>query len=179
MQEEEYEVEEGDSDQYYYVSKKRSGVTSTVLVSHSVNPDHTNITVEYNELSASTEPPDEDGKIEEAVRNYMEQKEKQEIDVNALEHIYEKYKHMDEPLSDTERIDENDVRTAVLYDLWTSIKATLKKDSEICNECGRSVRVNGGNFVNRVPDYNTVEERKEMGKPFPIGDFICAECDNK
>ena len=50
--------------------------------------------------------------------------------------------------------------------------------SEICNECGRSVKPGSGNFVNRVPDCNTPEERKEMGRPHPEGDFVCAECDS-
>jgi hypothetical protein len=26
-------------------------------------------------------------------------------------------------------------------------------------------------------DLNDVETRKEMGKPYPEGEFICAECD--
>lgn len=51
--------------------------------------------------------------------------------------------------------------------------------TEICNECGRSVKFGSGNFVNRVPDCNTIEERNEMGKRFPQGDFLCVECDEK
>ena len=50
---------------------------------------------------------------------------------------------------------------------------------ETCNECGRSVAWGSGDFVNRVIDLNDVETRIEMGKPFPNGNFICAECDNK
>ncbi len=54
----------------------------------------------------------------------------------------------------------------------------MKKDmAAICNECGRSVKEGSGRFVNRIPDCNTQEERKEMGKPYPEGDFVCAECD--
>ena len=49
--------------------------------------------------------------------------------------------------------------------------------TEICNECGRSVKLGSGNFVNRVPDFNTPEERKEMGRQYPEGDFLCIECD--
>ena len=49
---------------------------------------------------------------------------------------------------------------------------------EICNQCGISVKPGSGNFVNRVPDCNTPEERKEMGRPHPEGDFVCAECDS-
>lgn len=51
--------------------------------------------------------------------------------------------------------------------------------AEICNECGRSVKMGSGRFVNRIPDCNTQEERKEMGKPYPEGDFVCAECDSQ
>lgn len=52
-----------------------------------------------------------------------------------------------------------------------------KTNTETCNECGRSVAWGSGWFVNRVPDFNSIEERREMGKPFPNGDFLCAECD--
>jgi len=48
---------------------------------------------------------------------------------------------------------------------------------EICNECGKSVRLGTGLFVNRVPDFNDLATRIEMGKPFPEGDFICPQCD--
>ncbi len=49
--------------------------------------------------------------------------------------------------------------------------------SEICNECGQPVHASSGRFVNRVIDFNGYKTRKEMGKPFPIGDFMCAECE--
>jgi len=49
--------------------------------------------------------------------------------------------------------------------------------NETCSECGRSVAWGSGWFVNRVIDLNTVEERREIGRPYPEGDFICAECD--
>lgn len=51
--------------------------------------------------------------------------------------------------------------------------------SEICNECGKSVKFGSGRFVNRVPDCNSVEERQDNGKPFPLGDFLCQECDER
>jgi len=51
--------------------------------------------------------------------------------------------------------------------------------NEICNECGRSVKPGSGLFINRVPDFNSPEVRKEMGKKYPEGDFICVECDAK
>jgi len=50
---------------------------------------------------------------------------------------------------------------------------------EICNECGKSVQFGFGHFVNRVPDFNDLNERIEMQKPFPDGDFICQECDEQ
>ncbi len=51
--------------------------------------------------------------------------------------------------------------------------------SEICNECGQPVHTSSGNYVNRVIDFNGYKTRKEMGKPFPIGDYICAECETE
>jgi uncharacterized protein YlaI len=48
---------------------------------------------------------------------------------------------------------------------------------EICNECGCSVAFGSGQFVNRIPDLNDAETRREMGKPFPEGGYICAECE--
>ncbi len=51
--------------------------------------------------------------------------------------------------------------------------------SEICNICGDSVAWDSGKYVNRVPDGNTVEERKEMNVPHPEGDFICGDCEEK
>ena len=49
---------------------------------------------------------------------------------------------------------------------------------EICNECGQSVALGDGRFVNRAPDLNTLEQRQDMGKPFPEGDWVCAGCDD-
>lgn len=53
----------------------------------------------------------------------------------------------------------------------------MSKLVEICNECGQSVSAKDGLFVNRVPDGNTYKDRVRMGKPFPEGDYMCAECD--
>lgn len=36
-----------------------------------------------------------------------------------------------------------------------------------------------GRFVNRIPDGNDFKTRMEMGKPYPKGNFMCAECDNE
>ena len=55
----------------------------------------------------------------------------------------------------------------------------MKDEKETCNECGVSVKFYSGHFVNRVPDLNDVETRLEMGKPFPLGEWICSTCDNK
>ncbi len=51
------------------------------------------------------------------------------------------------------------------------------QDGEKCNECGQSVRIGTGRFVNRVIDLNSYQTRKEMGKPYPDGNYQCAECD--
>jgi uncharacterized protein YlaI len=50
-------------------------------------------------------------------------------------------------------------------------------EKEICNECGRSVKFGTGLYVNRVMDFNEFEERIEMLKSFPEGEFICSECE--
>ncbi len=49
--------------------------------------------------------------------------------------------------------------------------------NETCNECGQPVHASSGNYVNRVIDFNGYKTRKEMGKLFPIGDLLCAECE--
>ncbi|MCU0425251.1 MAG: hypothetical protein MUF71_06445 [Candidatus Kapabacteria bacterium] len=54
---------------------------------------------------------------------------------------------------------------------------TTSQSREACNECGKSVAFGSGWYVNRVPDGNPFDERVEMGKPFPHGEFICAECE--
>jgi len=48
-----------------------------------------------------------------------------------------------------------------------------------CNECGHSVCMGTGLFVNRIPDANDKKTRIQMGKPFPKGDFICIICEIK
>jgi len=53
------------------------------------------------------------------------------------------------------------------------------QSKEMCNECGQSVRAGSGKFVNRVIDFSGYKTRKEMGKPFPVGDFMCAECETE
>lgn len=68
---------------------------------------------------------------------------------------------------------------AVMSDSDNLKEVTVTGDVEICNECGRSVVFGSGLFVNRIPDFNTPEERKEMGKPHPEGDYMCIECEEK
>lgn len=54
----------------------------------------------------------------------------------------------------------------------------LKKPDEHCNCCGDSVAFKSGKFVNRVFDANDVDTRKSLGRTYPEGDFVCAECDH-
>lgn len=65
-----------------------------------------------------------------------------------------------------------------IYNTCTGNTVTATR-VEICNECGRSVAPGSGRFVNRIPDLNDEKTRREMGKPFPEGDYICEECDRK
>lgn len=61
-----------------------------------------------------------------------------------------------------------------------NVKEVIKiPKTDICNECGHSVKPGSGRFVNRIPDLDDVETRREMGKPFPEGDFMCAECEDE
>ena len=50
---------------------------------------------------------------------------------------------------------------------------------EYCNHCGRVVSYGSGLYVNRVPDFNDVTTRVDNGLQFPLGDFVCGECDGK
>jgi hypothetical protein len=52
-------------------------------------------------------------------------------------------------------------------------------EKEICNECGKSVKFSSGLYVNRVIDFNNYEDRIEMLKPFPEGEFICSKCEEE
>jgi len=53
------------------------------------------------------------------------------------------------------------------------------KSVDICNECGKSVKPGSGLCINRIVDFNNKNYRKQMGKPYYKGDFICIICDNK
>jgi len=63
--------------------------------------------------------------------------------------------------------------------VMSKIKNQMKKEKEVCNECGRNVGWYSGLFVNRVIDLDDYATRKENGKPFPQGDYICRECEEK
>lgn len=49
-------------------------------------------------------------------------------------------------------------------------------ETEICNECGRSVKAGSGLFINRISDFNDFKTKLEMSKPYPEGEYICIEC---
>ncbi len=49
--------------------------------------------------------------------------------------------------------------------------------TDICNICGKSVEGGSGKYVNRIPDFTEKATRLDMGRRFPEGDFVCAECD--
>jgi diaminopimelate decarboxylase len=56
-------------------------------------------------------------------------------------------------------------------------KNQIKKDKEICNECGRNIGWCSGLFVDRIIDLDDYKARKEGGKPFPQGGYIYRECE--
>lgn len=51
------------------------------------------------------------------------------------------------------------------------------EQNEFCNICGKNVSWGSGRFVNRVPDFNDVPTRIDIGRKYPLGDFVCEECD--
>ncbi len=53
----------------------------------------------------------------------------------------------------------------------------MVKSIEICNHCGKSVAAGKGYFINRIPDLNDINTRVANGLKYPIGDFVCHECD--
>lgn len=60
-----------------------------------------------------------------------------------------------------------------------SIDIDIELNAERCNICGRNVAPGSGWFVNRIPDLNTYEERIELGRKYPEGDFVCSACDSE
>jgi hypothetical protein len=51
--------------------------------------------------------------------------------------------------------------------------------TDICVECGMSVRPGSGKFVNRIPVLDDYQVKVEGGRKFPFGEWICDECDKK
>ena len=49
--------------------------------------------------------------------------------------------------------------------------------AQTCKNCGDSVRLGSGKFVNRIPDANDYETRVANGDPYPHGEFLCYECE--
>lgn len=52
-----------------------------------------------------------------------------------------------------------------------------KTTIEVCNHCGSSVARGSGKFVNRIPDFNDIPTRIANNLVFPMGDFVCEDCD--
>ena len=48
---------------------------------------------------------------------------------------------------------------------------------QVCNHCGKPVSFSSGLFVNRVPDLNDISTRISNGLKYPLGDFVCRDCD--
>lgn len=48
----------------------------------------------------------------------------------------------------------------------------------MCVECGRSVKGGSGYFVNRVPVCDDLQTKIDGGRPFPEGEYECADCDS-
>ena len=53
----------------------------------------------------------------------------------------------------------------------------IKAAKEICCECGKSVALGSGLFVNRIMVFDDYETKVERGCPYPEGRFICPECE--
>lgn len=50
---------------------------------------------------------------------------------------------------------------------------------EICCECGGSVVLGSGSFVNRVIVLDDYATKVERGCPYPLGEFICPTCETE
>jgi len=53
-----------------------------------------------------------------------------------------------------------------------------ERRNQFCNHCGDSVAKGSGKFVNRIPDFNDISTRIVNKLEFPLGDFVCNDCDN-
>ncbi len=56
-----------------------------------------------------------------------------------------------------------------------NMKTTLTEEK--CNICGRSVKKGHGLFINRIICDLSQSQRLEKQRSFPVGDYICRECD--
>lgn len=54
-----------------------------------------------------------------------------------------------------------------------------KAAEEICCECGESVALGSGSFVNRVKVFDDYATKVDRGCPYPLGEFICPTCESK
>jgi hypothetical protein len=52
----------------------------------------------------------------------------------------------------------------------------MTEEKDICNVCGKSVAEGTKEYDGRIPDFTTIEWRKRMGRPYPEGSYMCAEC---
>lgn len=68
---------------------------------------------------------------------------------------------------------ENTIKAVQPY-YWSSEFSNL----QVCCFCGRGVFWGSGMFANRVPECNSIEERREDNRIFPLGDWICNECES-
>jgi len=75
--------------------------------------------------------------------------------------------------------DEHDAVGYIVQDLIDRGRIDDGEDDEleICNECGEEVSKGSGKFVNRVIDLSDTSTRREMGKPYPKGAYMCADCE--
>lgn len=55
----------------------------------------------------------------------------------------------------------------------------IRYEKEICYECGKSVAMGSGKFVNRISSLDSIKEREDMGVSYPEGGWLCEECDLK
>jgi hypothetical protein len=54
---------------------------------------------------------------------------------------------------------------------------TFDKYGQICTICGRDVSWGSGYFINRVHEFNNLITRINIGRQFPLGNFVCQDCD--
>jgi len=63
--------------------------------------------------------------------------------------------------------------------IYTKTPKRCPRLKDTCVECGKSVRLGSGRFVNRVPVLDDYKTRVANGHPYPYGEYICVVCDNK